>query len=110
MGPDAGGNGGNRKPGSPFRSDDFKLGDEIYFLPSDETDSDDGVSNLSPDGITEFEWGLRGLDCPDCAMKATTVLKRVPGVKEAVVSATEGRVRLKMDVSCLLYTSPSPRD
>ena len=99
MGPDAGGNGGNRKPGSPFRSDDFKLGDEIYFFPSDETDSEDGVSNLSPDGITEFEWGLRGLDCPDCAMKATTVLKRVPGVKEAVVSATEGRVRLKMDVS-----------
>ena len=51
------------------------------------------------DGITEFEWGLRGIDCPDCAMKATTVLKRMPGVTEVRVSATEGRVRVAMDIS-----------
>ena len=51
------------------------------------------------DGIIEFEWGLRGIDCPDCAMKATTVLKRMPGVTEVRVSATEGRVRVAMDIS-----------
>ena len=49
-------------------------------------------SELLADGIIEFEWGIRGIDCPDCAMKATTVLKRMPGVTEARVSATEGRV------------------
>ena len=56
-------------------------------------------SELSADGIIEFEWGIRGIDCPDCAMKATTVLKRMPGVTEARVSATEGRVRVVMDIS-----------
>ena len=56
-------------------------------------------SELLADGIIEFEWGLRGIDCPDCAMKATTVLKRMPGVTEARVSATEGRVRVAMDIS-----------
>ena len=56
-------------------------------------------SELLADGIIEFEWGLRGIDCPDCAMKATTVLKKMPGVTEARVSATEGRVRVAMDIS-----------
>ena len=44
-------------------------------------------ADLAVDGVHEFEWGIRGMDCPDCAMKA----------KRAVSS-------------CLLYTSPSPRD
>ena len=56
-------------------------------------------SELLADGITEFEWPLRGIDCPDCAMKATRVLRRIPGVTEARVSATEGRVRVAMDVT-----------
>ena len=56
-------------------------------------------SELLADGITEFEWPLRGIDCPDCAMKATKVLRRIPGVTEARVSATEGRVRVAMDVT-----------
>ena len=53
---------------------------------------------LVVDGLEEFEWGLRGMDCPDCAMKATRAVRRLPGVKEVNVSATEGRVRVNIDV------------
>ena len=53
---------------------------------------------LVVDGLEEFEWGLRGMDCPDCAMKATRAVRRLPGVKVVNVSATEGRVRVNIDV------------
>ena len=56
-------------------------------------------AELVVDGNEEFEWGLRGLDCPDCAMKATRAVKRLPGVNEVNVSATEGRVRVNLDVA-----------
>ena len=56
-------------------------------------------AELVVDGNEEFEWGLRGMDCPDCAMKATRAVKRLPGVNEVNVSATEGRVRVNLDVA-----------
>ncbi len=51
------------------------------------------------DGVERFEWQLRGMDCPDCAMKATRAVNRLPGVDEVVVSATEGSVRIDLDVA-----------
>ncbi len=54
---------------------------------------------LVVDGVERFEWRLRGMDCPDCAMKATRAVNRLPGVDEVVVSATEGSVRVDLDVA-----------
>ena len=54
---------------------------------------------LAVDGIERFEWPLRGMDCPDCAMKATRAVNRLPGVNDVVVSATEGSVRVDLDVA-----------
>ncbi|MAV95143.1 MAG: hypothetical protein CMA31_05600 [Euryarchaeota archaeon] len=79
---------------------DFRdIGDISLMRMNLQDDESINESELLADGIIEFEWGLRGIDCPDCAMKATTVLRRMPGVTEARVSATEGRVRLAMDIS-----------
>jgi cation transport ATPase len=55
-------------------------------------------ADLSVDGVHEFEWGIRGMDCPDCAMKAKRAVSRLPGVEQCRVSATEGSVRLSLDV------------
>ena len=46
-------------------------------------------AELVVDGVEQFEWQIRGMDCPDCAMKATRAVKRLPGTTEVVVSATE---------------------
>ena len=56
-------------------------------------------AELVVDGAEEFEWQLLGMDCPDCAMKATRATKRLPGVNKVVVSATEGTVRVEIDLA-----------
>ena len=43
------------------------------------------VPELVVDGVERFEWPLRGMDCPDCAMKATRAVTRLPGIDEVVV-------------------------
>lgn len=64
------------------------------------SDSDDFLEpELVVDGVERFEWPLRGMDCPDCAMKATRAVNRLPGVDDVVVSATEGSVRVDLDVA-----------
>ena len=55
-------------------------------------------ADLAADGVHEFEWGIRGMDCPDCAMKATRAVSRLPGIEQCRISATEGSVRLSLDV------------
>ena len=55
--------------------------------------------DLAADGVHEFEWDIRGMDCPDCAMKATRAVSRLPGIEECRVSATQGSVRINVDVS-----------
>ena len=54
---------------------------------------------LAVDGIQKFEWQLRGMDCPDCAMKATRAVNRLPGVNNVIVSATEGSVTIDLDLA-----------
>ena len=56
-------------------------------------------AELVMDGVVQFEWQLRGMDCPDCAMKATRAVNRLPGVDQVIVSATEGGVRFKLDLA-----------
>ena len=55
-------------------------------------------ADLAADGVHEFEWAIRGMDCPDCAMKATRAVSRLPGIEQCRVSATEGSVRLFLDI------------
>ena len=55
--------------------------------------------DLAADGVHEFEWNISGMDCPDCAMKATRAVSRLPGIEECRVSVTQGTVRLHVDVS-----------
>ena len=55
-------------------------------------------ADLAADGVHEFEWAIRGMDCPDCARKATRAVSRLPGIEQCRVSATEGSVRLSLDI------------
>ena len=59
----------------------------------------DGYSILAPDGVHYFEWKIRGMDCPDCAMKATKAVSRIHGVESCKISVTEGTARVGLDVS-----------
>ncbi|MEK9738603.1 MAG: cation transporter, partial [Euryarchaeota archaeon] len=56
-------------------------------------------AELVVDGVEQFEWQIRGMDCPDCAMKATRAVNRLPGTNEVIVSATEGSVRVNIDLA-----------
>ena len=58
--------------------------------------------DLAADGVQEFEWDISGMDCPDCAMKATRAVSRLPGIEDCRVSVTQGTVRLQVDVSLSL--------
>ena len=49
-------------------------------------------------GNYSVEWQLIGMDCPDCASKATRALNHLPQVSDPVVSATSGEVRLSVDL------------
>ena len=49
-------------------------------------------------GNYSVEWQLIGMDCPDCASKATRALNHLPQVSDPFVSATSGEVRLSVDL------------
>ncbi len=66
-------------------------------LSVNEINLDDSVLVL--DGDYEFDWKINGMDCPDCAMKASKAVSRLPGIIECSVSATEGKVSITLDVS-----------
>jgi len=54
---------------------------------------------ISMDGVYQFEWGIMGMDCPDCAMKANRAVKRLPGAEECRISVADGMVELSQDIS-----------
>jgi len=79
--------------------DDGSL-EKVRPIAGAEADSADLLeAELVVDGVEQFEWQIRGMDCPDCAMKATRAVKRLPGTTEVVVSATEGSVRVNLDLA-----------
>jgi Cd2+/Zn2+-exporting ATPase len=49
-------------------------------------------------GTYELGWPLLGMDCPDCASKATRALDTLHQANDVQVSATAGTVRLKVDL------------
>ena len=58
----------------------------------------DGIE-ISLDGVFQFDWGIRGMDCPDCAMKASRAVKRLPGIQSCRISVAEGTVEIAQDIS-----------
>jgi len=58
----------------------------------------DGME-ISMDGIYQFNWGIRGMDCPDCAMKASRAVNRLPGIQSCRISVSDGSVEISQDIS-----------
>ncbi len=56
-------------------------------------------ADLVIDGNYEIEWEIDGMDCADCAMKATRAVNRLPGIHKVNVSVTEGNVRFNLDMA-----------
>lgn len=56
-------------------------------------------TDLVIDGNYEIEWEIDGMDCADCAMKATRAVNRLPGIHNVKVSVTEGNVRFNLDMA-----------
>ncbi len=67
--------------------------------PSEATREDSDGIEISLDGIFRFDWGIRGMDCPDCAMKASRAVNRLPGIKSCRISVADGSVEISQDIS-----------
>ena len=61
------------------------------------TPFDDDLASLSL-GVQKARWPLSGMDCPDCAMKATRAVQRLDSVGECTVSATQGSVDVEINL------------
>ena len=77
-----------KKPKKPFVAPQEVLDAEIL----------DAVIIRQATGQFEIGWALMGMDCPDCASKATRALNMLPQVTETAVSATAGTVKLTVDL------------
>lgn len=49
-------------------------------------------------GTYDVMWPLLGMDCPDCASKATGALRHMKQVSESKITVTSGEVNLKVDL------------
>ena len=92
----------------------FSLEDDVVETPSepDEAPTSPAEEKQKPDSVEirdaeivmqatgdyTVEWPLIGMDCPDCASKATKALNLMPQVSSPVVSATSGEVKLSVDL------------
>jgi len=54
---------------------------------------------LDASGTHSVSWPLVGMDCPDCASKATRALGHLEQVSSTVVSPTSGEVKVDVDLS-----------
>ena len=66
--------------------------------PLDDVEILDAEIVMQATGDYKVEWPLVGMDCPDCASKATKALNLMPQVSSPVVSATSGEVKLSVDL------------
>ncbi|MGB1492859.1 MAG: heavy metal translocating P-type ATPase [Candidatus Poseidoniaceae archaeon] len=77
---------------------------EAPVSPAEEEQKADSVVILDAEIVMQatgdytVEWPLIGMDCPDCASKATKALNLMPQVSSPVVSATSGEVKLSVDL------------
>ena len=75
----------------PRKEHNDEIEDQGQFL-------EDGFE-ITLDGIHTFDWSIRGMDCPDCAMKATRAVNRLPGVETCRISVSDGSVEVSQDIS-----------
>ena len=55
-------------------------------------------AEIVTDGIHDFDWPITGMDCPDCAMKATAAINKNLAVTSSRISHAEGVVRVSVDL------------
>ena len=82
---------------SDIRQERTKKVEHVAAVREAKANSDSIVMVAS--GIQRYEWDLIGMDCPDCASKATRAVSRIEGVKSCYVSVMEGNIRVDIDVS-----------
>ena len=75
----------------PRKEHDDEIEDQGQFM-------EDGFE-ITLDGTHTFDWSIRGMDCPDCAMKATRAVNRLPGVESCRISVSDGSVEVSQDIS-----------
>ena len=56
------------------------------------------TAELVSDGVHRFSWPIRGMDCPDCAMKASSATNKNPAVTACKITHADGMVHLEMDL------------
>ena len=86
-------------PNSP-KSRIRELKKTVKNRPSEVLDAEilDATMVTQATGIFDVSWPLLGMDCPDCAGKATRALNFLPQVKKTKVSATAGKVTVEVDL------------
>ena len=80
--------GGGLVPSSTSLEDDTEISETVFS-------SDIELAN---EGVFEFEWEISGMDCPDCAMKATRAVNRLPGVHSCRISIADASVTIEQDI------------
>ena len=53
--------------------------------------------SLIPSEKITLNWPIVGMDCPDCALKASRAVDRLPSIESCEVSATRGDIIVKFD-------------
>ncbi len=89
--------GAARSKASNFRQERTKNIERAEAIREVKANSDSIVMVASE--IQRYEWDLLGMDCPDCATKATRAVSRIDGVESCDVSVMEGNIRVKIDQS-----------
>jgi len=87
-----------RLPRRP-RSKSGTTSDQPADEPLPEETSEISDIGLSLDGVHRFDWTIQGMDCPDCAMKATRAVNRLPGVESCRISVADGTVEISQDIA-----------
>ena len=63
------------------------------------TDDEPYSAELITDGIHTFQWPIRGMDCPDCAMKATSATNKHPAITSCSITYADGLVNIEIDLA-----------
>ena len=87
-------------------ADDLPVKEEEADASPESTDEEtpveleaDLAAELVADGVHSFGWLLKGMDCPDCAMKAVRAVNRQDGVIDCQISPTDGLVKVELDLA-----------
>ena len=67
----------------------------LVAQPSSETPN---ITTGEEEGAFSVSWPLIGMDCPDCAAKATRAMSQLQQVTNSTVSVTSGEVKVNVDL------------